>query len=196
MPSSSREAAGAEDRKARILGELQEVIHELSGREASELDPQASFLEMGFDSLFLTRAIVVFQRRLGVKITFRQLFEEAPTLDALAGFIDGKLPPAPAPAAPSSAAPSRSTAPVGAAAAESQPAPRGQASSALSAAGGSLMERVIAQQLQLMSQQLELLRAAPPAVFGGGAGDADSAGAPRAHSGARDRRRGERPLRR
>ena len=162
MPSSSREAAGAEDRKARILGELQEVINELSGREASELDPQASFLEMGFDSLFLTRAIVVFQRRLGVKITFRQLFEEAPSLDALAAFIDGKLPPTPAPAAPPPAAPSRATAPVGAAAAESQPVPRGQASSALPAAGGSLMERVIAQQLQLMSQQLELLRAAPP----------------------------------
>src|SRR3546814_4805665 len=63
------------------------------------LDVASTFLDMGFDSLFLTQLATTFQREYGLKITFRQLFDELPTLRALAEYIDSQLPPEVLPAA-------------------------------------------------------------------------------------------------
>jgi acyl carrier protein len=46
-------------------------LHDLSGVPREQLDPAASFLDLGFDSLFLTQARQAFGREFGVKITFR-----------------------------------------------------------------------------------------------------------------------------
>ena len=51
-----------------------------------------TFIDLGFDSLFLTQANSQFRKQFGVRITFRQLFEEAPSIESLARFIDAKLP--------------------------------------------------------------------------------------------------------
>ncbi len=85
-------------RHERILAELTTIFHELSGLEPAELSHELTFLELGFDSLFMTQATGAVGRAFGVRVSFRQLFEEAPTLDALARHIDERL-PADAPAA-------------------------------------------------------------------------------------------------
>ncbi len=138
-------------RKERIGAVLQEILEDLSGMPAANLDIHTTFLELGFDSLFLTQANNAFQRKFKVKISFRQLFEEAPTIDALAAFIDGKL--------PEEAFPDESPAPVS----QNQPSsslPKVPSLPLANAAPGaeSLIERVINQQLQLMAQQLSALQ--------------------------------------
>ena len=80
-------------RRDRIAARLAAILSELSGVDPSALDPAASFADLGFDSLFLTQANAQFRKQFGVRITFRQIFEEAPSIDSLAGFIDSRLAP-------------------------------------------------------------------------------------------------------
>ncbi len=79
-------------RKERITAKIKDVLFELSGLEPDEMEDEATFLELGFDSLFLTQAITDINRQFELKLTFRQLFEEAPTIDALSEYIDGNIP--------------------------------------------------------------------------------------------------------
>ena len=83
--------AGTGTRKDRIGARLASILGDLSGVDVSALDPTATFAELGFDSLFLTQANAQFRKQFGVRITFRQLFEEAPSIASLAGFIDSRL---------------------------------------------------------------------------------------------------------
>src|SRR3546814_13926651 len=82
-----------------LLERLKGLTSDLSGYDSAELDVASTFLDMGFDSLFLTQLATTFQREYGLKITFRQLFDELPTLRALAEYIDRQLPPEVPPAA-------------------------------------------------------------------------------------------------
>ncbi len=84
--------AGTATRKERIVMQLATELQELTGFEAAQLDPYATFLELGFDSLLLTQANNAFRQRFGVRVTFRQLFDDTPTLDQLADFIDKAMP--------------------------------------------------------------------------------------------------------
>lgn len=78
-------------RRDRILATLKKLMHELSGIPQADLDPEATFLDMGFDSLFLTQASLGFKKEFGIRITFQQLFDQAPTLSSLASYIDENL---------------------------------------------------------------------------------------------------------
>lgn len=71
---------------------LTELLRDSSGMELRELDPSASFLELGFDSLFLIQFSQKIKQKTGVKITFRQLIETVPTLDTLIGYIAAEMP--------------------------------------------------------------------------------------------------------
>ena len=51
---------------------------------SSGVDPSTDLLELGLDSLLLTQAATLFQRKFGVSLTFRQLMEELSSLDAIA----------------------------------------------------------------------------------------------------------------
>jgi len=82
----------AANRKEIILRKLSGIIGEMSGIDVDAISPTESFLDLGFDSLFLTQANLRFRREFKVKITFRQLFDEAPCLDALAEYLDEQLP--------------------------------------------------------------------------------------------------------
>ncbi len=164
MPAPSAPAADASSRKDRIAAELKTIIKSLSG--LSEVDQSASFLEMGFDSLFLTQASQAFQQKFNVKITFRQMLDDLASVAALTAYIDQKLPadalPAPAAAKPVASAPA---------------IPSTMASSANVAADAPLLERVLAQQFQIMQQQLQMLQSG---VAGGpAAAVAPAAQAPR-----------------
>ncbi|MCB9066930.1 MAG: amino acid adenylation domain-containing protein [Calditrichae bacterium] len=153
QPTATAPAVAAtKPRKERIARKLQEILHDLSGVEIDALDPNVTFLELGFDSLFLSQANATIQRNFKVKISFRQLFEEAPTIDALSGYIDDNLssdafPPDPAELA----------------AAQPQPVAMPQTAPQLpivtpgiapSPENAGALERVIQQQLQLMQHQL------------------------------------------
>jgi acyl transferase domain-containing protein len=86
------------------LTRLRELLHEMSGLPLERLTGSASLLDLGFDSLFLTQVALALQKSFGVKVAFRQLFEELSTLDALATFISARETPAtPKQAAPAPA---------------------------------------------------------------------------------------------
>jgi len=143
-------------RTERLLEAVTNLLHEQSGIPAASIAPNAAFLDLGFDSLFLTQASTAIGRKFGVKVTFRTLLEDAPTPAALAAHLDRVLPPEAAPLAPVPAAAPTISPPI-------------------VPASGSGLEQIISRQLGLMAAQLELLRggtaapitaptAAPPAA--------------------------------
>ena len=144
-------------RRPRLAAEVSATFEDLSGLQLTS--DSVSFLELGFDSLFLTQASQALQKRFGVKITFRQLINDLNTVEALAGHLDAVLPPDKAPA-PVMQAQSVSLAPA-AATSPSAPMAMPLLTPAIGAAG---MQQLLAQQTLLLQQQLALLQA-----FGAGA---------------------------
>lgn len=67
---------------------LKSAIAELTGGDLGEIDPQATFFELGVDSLLLIQASQIIEKRFGVEISFRQLLAEYSTLEALADFLE------------------------------------------------------------------------------------------------------------
>lgn len=162
----------ASPRAARIMATLKRSAAELSGYGEDELIEDRTFLELGFDSLFLTQLAATFQNEFKLKITFRQLFDELPTLAALASHIDGKLPPEaepePAPAPQPAAAPepvAEQSAPAPMAPVMAAPDPSvlfdppatAPAAPAMAPPVDGTTEAIFAEQLSLMSRQLDLL---------------------------------------
>ncbi len=78
-------------RKEHLISLIKDILFQLSGLEPEEMESDATFLELGFDSLFLTQAVTKFNRKFKLSITFRQLFEEASTIEKLAVFVDSEL---------------------------------------------------------------------------------------------------------
>ena len=72
------------------LSKLKAVFQTLSGLDLSHASASATFLELGFDSLFLTQASQAVQARFGVNVTFRQLLEAFPSLEKLTAWIDAQ----------------------------------------------------------------------------------------------------------
>lgn len=144
----------APERRLRLEPLLAGLFEELSGIATGPENYGTSFLELGFDSLFLTQVTQGLQRRFGVKVTFRQIVEEFTSIQALAAQLDRILP---ADAFPAEAQPKPQPSPVAA----------GPISSAPIAASGSLEELIKAQMQamsQLFEQQLAAVRGVAPAV--------------------------------
>lgn len=80
-------------RAERILQELRAQLHKISGIDIADAAPGTPFLDLGFDSLFLTQASLSLRKHFGVKITFRQLMEELTSLQLLANHLEKTLPP-------------------------------------------------------------------------------------------------------
>jgi amino acid adenylation domain-containing protein len=146
------------------------IFEDLSGERPAAADAQTTFLEMGYDSLFLTQVAQKIQSQMKVKITFRQLLGEFSTISALAAFLAEKIPK------PAVTAAARAPAAAPALAAAAAPVP--PLSSAVHARpGDSAMESLFRDQLQAMSQlinrQFEILQSA-----GGATAAASPAAAP------------------
>lgn len=142
---------------------IRAVLTDLSGIPTDELAGGASFLELGFDSLLLTQVSKALQNEFQTPITLRQLMGALSSIDTMAAHLDATLPsekyrPAVvvAPAPVSASAP----APVAAVSATQAPVPAGMnvATSAPVSAPSGFMESMIAQQLDLMRQQLAMLQ--------------------------------------
>lgn len=158
-------------RHDRIVERLRTVFSQLLGLEAQNIDPQATFLEMGADSLLLLQANQAIREELHVTVPFRLMFDDYPTIDDLAAFVDEKLPsdalpvPQEGEALPEPAhSPSAQNMPVAGAVAPPQLAQITPAASmvvpsqSLQAAPGASIEHLLQQQLLVMSQQLDILR--------------------------------------
>ena len=153
MAEPSTAPSSPASRKERIEQQLLELFQEQSGINAAEIDRSASFMELGFDSLFLTQAAQELQHKFGVKITFRQLLDQESSVGALAAYLDGKLPPEAVPAVPmEKAAAAMLPAPATAELAPPQPASIG------SSAAESMMKEQLRVMSELMARQLEALR--------------------------------------
>jgi natural product biosynthesis luciferase-like monooxygenase protein/amino acid adenylation domain-containing protein len=150
-------------RHARIAATLQGIVGRVLRIEPRDLDVETPFLELGADSLALVEALRGLQEAFGVKLTIRQLFEQLPTISALAAFLERTLPaeepqphpPAPSPIAPP--APPRPPAPV-----PSVPVvPAVLAVPAVLSSDRPGLERVLSLQIQafnqLVAQQLQTL---------------------------------------
>src|SRR5262249_19739423 len=145
-----------------IAVEIQTIIAEMSGLEVSALDPAATFTELGFDSLFLTQANAQVRRRFGVRVTLGQLLGEASTIAALAGYIDSELEPEGMPAP----TPMPVAATHGAVDGAPSPADAPRPLVAVPLMPGSIdvthpdgVAWLVMEQLRVMDEQLELVRA-------------------------------------
>ncbi|MGH6839387.1 MAG: amino acid adenylation domain-containing protein [Methylocella sp.] len=153
---------GMPNRQAAIRAELAALLENLSGIDVANAPPGTSFLELGFDSLFLTQASQAIKIRFNVAVSFRQMMGELATVDAVASHLDQvaeNFVVAAAPA-PSRIEASPATPPQAAIAA------RGVAAASMPGQG---IEQVMAAQLasmtDLINRQLETLRqigGAPP----------------------------------
>ena len=142
------------------LPRLRHLLEEASGIEMATVDPETSFLEIGLDSLLLTQVAQTLKKEFGLPLTFRQLNEEYGTLGSLGDYLARHLPaPAPAPAPP--AAPVAAPLAVAHLPAPAAPLP---AYAAQVVPDQSLLLGLVAQQLQLLAQQVTLLQGVPQAV--------------------------------
>ena len=81
-----------EDRTAKISQEIAELLSDLSGLDLAADQYGTSFLELGFDSLFLTQAAQKIQNKYGVKVAFRQLLDTLGSIRLIAEYLDQQLP--------------------------------------------------------------------------------------------------------
>jgi len=157
----------AADRGVAISSMVSEIFADLSGVRIQPSDASSSFLEMGFDSLFLTQVSQALQSKFGLKVTFRQLLSDVSSLKSLAEFIDTQLPAealAPRPPERREPGPERS--------ADSTAAPDTQLTTQSPAPEKGInttetpVERLMREQLQTMNQlfakQLDVLRGLSP----------------------------------
>jgi len=105
-------------RRVRLQREIIALLSSLSGMDLAGAEPELSFIELGFDSLFLTQAAVALHKKFGAKITFRQLLQDLPSPAAVAEHLD-KILPADAPRPEAVVRPEAKPAPLAAA-----PAPK------------------------------------------------------------------------
>ncbi len=144
------------------------LLNETAGIAPEGISPASSFLELGLDSLALTQLSFKLRKTFDLPISFRQLGSEYNSLERLVAFLDSRLPanayqpPAPVVVAPPAApvitppiAPVPTPLPqldllMGMQSTTNQPvAP---------IIGGDAVMNLMGQQLQLMAQQLAVLR--------------------------------------
>lgn len=139
-------ASSSPARAHRLVGELLALFEDVSGSDLEGVDPSANFVMLGLDSLSLTQVALQLQKTYALKITFRELMEACSSFEQLAAHID-RLLPAEVEVAPVAVA----VAAVGTVVSTSAPAPM------VMSTGGGLVQEVIAQQMQIMREQLALL---------------------------------------
>lgn len=154
------------DRRPALVARLREVFEDISGLDMAQAPANAAFVELGLDSLTLTQVALQVKKQFKASLTFRQLMESYRSFDALAEFLDATLAPEPV-AAPVAATPAAVPAAAAVAAMPQQamaavmPVAAALPLAAMAPGNGGLVQQVIAQQMQLMQQQLALLSAAP-----------------------------------
>ncbi len=139
--------------KRQILSTLGSLVGNLLQVVPEQIDIYTPFLEMGADSLILLDAVAKIENTYAIKIAISQLFDECRTIEALATYIAQNMPP--------------QLLQLGASAAQSKqaiseiPVPsidNTEISTYSDTLPETVLERIMSQQLQVMSQQLEILQ--------------------------------------
>ena len=174
-PNKHRDTGFKTTQSDSIRSTLRSLVAKLLQIESDEIDATATFLELGIDSLLLLEAMRRIETTLGVQVEAQQFFEELETIDALATYIEQNLSSkqeqksllqpelelssvTPKLATESGKSPQlfaqtkTLNAPVSVPKGKAMNRPNENVEPETS------VERIISQQLQLMSQQLELLR--------------------------------------
>ena len=140
-------AVATDQPRTEILADLiLKVLGDTFGSDLSGTDRTITFVELGFDSLFLTQVSGTLAKETGVDITFRQMLDDYPSPAELAAYLDEVLPPeAFRPAV------EQAETRVQAATPESPPI-------ATDVDAGSTLERLLHGQLDVMRRQLEYVQ--------------------------------------
>ncbi|WP_292877327.1 non-ribosomal peptide synthetase/type I polyketide synthase [Nostoc sp. NMS1] len=132
----------SQKRQDAIVSKLRCIVGDLLRVAPSEVKIHAHFLDMGADSIVLIDAIRNIENTYAIKITIRQLFEELTTIEALALYLDKNL-------SSEWAVTDSSPEP------EVQDRQNGRQEQNIPETA---LEKIMMQQLQVMSQQLDVLR--------------------------------------
>ncbi|MEQ4304662.1 amino acid adenylation domain-containing protein [Plantactinospora sp. B6F1] len=172
----------ATDRLRAVLAAVRELTAQQLGTSMADVRPDATFLELGADSLSLLRLTQELRRSFGVPVPIRRLFAEADTPHLLAALVaaetgtdPGGPPDAPLPA-PAEPAPTEEAAPP-----VEAPVPAGSAAADAAAprTGSPPLDRVVAEQLRVVDQLVERVTAVLQdqlATLRSGAGAGNGAG--------------------
>ncbi len=149
LTASDTSAPRAILRREHLASLIRSITRELSGADLESVHSDETFLEIGLDSLLITQAATLFQRKFGVPVSFRQLMEDLGSIENLARYLDENLPsdrfnPSVTPSSCATAA----------------PAPDAVPSSANGALPGSL-EQLLEHQMKTTAQLLALVRGQP-----------------------------------
>ncbi|MFK7997106.1 MAG: amino acid adenylation domain-containing protein [Granulosicoccus sp.] len=79
--------------KRKVTDSVCEILFQLSGIELDDRNSASSFIELGFDSLFLIQFSTRIKKELGVDVTFRQMLSEISTTELLINHIDSLAEP-------------------------------------------------------------------------------------------------------
>lgn len=142
---------------AKTVNEIRQLVASLLAVDEVQVDCNAPFVEIGADSLMLMSAIQAVEDKYGISLTINQLFDQTPTIYALAGFIAQRrrdeAQPGTAPQPPQTSEREHQARPVDLK--TLVPALRSPEPGNM----GSLAERLLVGQLDLMSCQLRLVSA-------------------------------------
>jgi acyl carrier protein len=64
----------------RVIARIKEILEELTGRAYAAIDPDATFIDIGLDSLIITQLSRALQAEFKTTISFRKLMKESPTM--------------------------------------------------------------------------------------------------------------------
>lgn len=154
----------------KVLLELKNIFARIAGITVDQVEVDVTLLELGVDSLTMIQATQTIQTTLGVKIPFRVLIEDNPTLTGLAAYVASQMPaeePQVEVAVEASNLPARGVVNMSSEqhSAELTIHEVAKAINGDSANGrkegprqDALLSRIIAQQLAIMTEQLEILR--------------------------------------
>jgi acyl transferase domain-containing protein len=159
VPQLQADALPNTKRRQEVLATLGSLLGNLLQVAPEEVDIYKPFLEMGADSLILVNAVGIIESTYGIKVAISQLFEEFRTIDSLATYIDQNL-PSDFPK-PESEPEVRSPQLEQLTPAMLLPEPRMYSTpnrSSEETLPETALERIMKQQLQVMSQQLEVLQ--------------------------------------
>ncbi|MEO1373245.1 MAG: amino acid adenylation domain-containing protein [Cyanobacteria bacterium J06635_10] len=138
--------------------QLRNIVARLLHTDLESVDIYAPFLEMGADSLVLVEAIQAIESRFGIKVAIRQLFEELSTIDALANFIGQNISPELAFSFVENKSELSEDTQIHQAVEATDTTPLMQEFSEETIAPQTSLERIMNKQLQVMSEQIDLLR--------------------------------------
>jgi amino acid adenylation domain-containing protein len=133
---------------------LKNIFARIAGITVDQVEVDVTLLELGVDSLTMIQATQTIQTALGVKIPFRVLIEDNPTLTGLAAYVASQMPaeePQVAVAVEESTLPARGVVNMSA----EQHSGNGHKEAP---SQDTPLARIIAQQLAIMAEQLEILR--------------------------------------